>query len=112
LAVRLFGLLKRSRGAAARADSRPATRVRIDSRTYTVAQLWRDAFEIEGYSGDLIVRQRFEFRFLFDVDGKTVEVPTRGVVIRSEGGRLVARFLAPQPYYQKVMRRALAEAVA
>lgn len=108
--MRLLSLLKRHRGAAARANAAPPARVRIDSRSYTVSRLWRDAFQIDGYTGDLIARQRFDFSFLFELAGEPVEVPTHGVVIRVDGGRLVARFLAPQPYYQKVMRRALAEA--
>jgi hypothetical protein len=39
-------------------------------------------------------------------------VPTRGTVVEVKGQQVVAKYLAPQPYYQKLMRRALAERAA
>lgn len=82
-------------------------RVRIDSRDYTLAALDRRSLVIDGYNGDLIPRQRFHFSFLLPIDGETIEVPTRGVVLAIENGRLRARYLAPQPYHQRLMRKAI-----
>jgi hypothetical protein len=101
----------KSGGSRAPATGQPAAaaqaRVRIDSRTYPLAALDRQKLVVDGYNGDLIPRQRFHFAFLLPIDGDTVEVPTRGVVLAIQDGRLHARYLAPQPYHQRLMRKAI-----
>jgi hypothetical protein len=77
-----------------------------------VARLDRATVTIDGVQGDMVPNQRFQFAFCLEVDGEEVEVPTRGTVLRVAGGQVVAKYLAPQPYYQKIMRRALAQRAA
>jgi hypothetical protein len=112
-----FNLLKRTAGrraagAAGPASAAPVARARIDRKVYPVTRLDRATVVIDGVTGDLVPNQRFQFAFCFDLDGEEVEVPTRGTVLRVTGGQLVAKYLAPQPYYQKLMRRALAQRAA
>lgn len=109
----LFRSKAAGRGAAdgARAAA-PIARARIDRKVYPVARLDRATVTIDGVQADMVVNQRFQFAFCLEVDGEEVEVPTRGTVLRVNGGQLVAKYLAPQPYYQKIMRRALAQRAA
>jgi hypothetical protein len=104
------------RGRAGRAASgdaaAPIARARIDRKIYPVARLDKATVTIDGVQGDMVPNQRFQFAFCLEVDGEEVEVPTRGTVLRVAGGQLVAKYLAPQPYYQKIMRRALAQRAA
>ncbi len=90
----------------------PVARARIDRKVYPVTRLDRATVTIGGVQSDLVVNQRFQFAFCFNVDGEEVEVPTRGTVLRIAGGQLVAKYLAPQPYYQKIMRKALGQRAA
>lgn len=87
--------------------AQPEASVRIDSGVYALSALDRRKLVIDDYRGDLIARQRFHFSFLLPIDGETVEVPTSGVVLAIKDGRLYARYLAPQPYYQRLMRKAI-----
>ena len=98
--------------AAADGPAGPVAHARIDRRVYPVTQLDRATVTIDGFQGDMIRNQRFQFAFQFELDGEEVEVPTRGTVLRTANGRLVAKYLAPQPYYQKIMRRALGQRAA
>ena len=104
------------RGRAGRAASSgaaaPIARARIDRKVYPVARLDKATVTIDGFQGDMVPNQRFQFAFCLEVDGEEVEVPTRGTVLRVAGGQVVAKYLAPQPYYQKIMRRALAQRAA
>ena len=77
-----------------------------------VRRLDRATVTIDGFQGDMVVNQRFQFAFCLEVDGEEIEVPTRGTVLRVAGGQVVARYLAPQPYYQKIMHRALSRRAA
>ena len=90
----------------------PVARARIDRKVYPVARLDRATVTIDGVQADMVVNQRFQFAFCLEVDGEEVEVPTRGTVLRVAGDQVVAKYLAPQPYYQKIMRRALAQRAA
>jgi hypothetical protein len=90
----------------------PVARARIDRKVYPVARLDKATVTIDGVQADMVVNQRFQFAFCLEVDGEEVEVPTRGTVLRVTGGQVVAKYLAPQPYYQKIMRRALAQRAA
>ena len=101
------------RGGAGRASpAAPIARARIDRKVYPVARLDKATVIIDGFQGDMVPNQRFQFAFCLEVDGEEVEVPTRGTVLRVTGGQVVARYLAPQPYYQKLMRRALGQRAA
>ena len=92
--------------------AQPVARARIDRKIYPVARLDKATVTIEGVQSDMVPNQRFQFAFCLEVDGEEVEVPTRGTVLRVTGGQLVAKYLAPQPYYQKIMRRALSQRAA
>ena len=104
------------RGGAGRAPADgpagPIARARIDRKVYPVARLDKATVTIDGFQGDMVPNQRFQFAFCLEVDGEEIEVPTRGTVLRVAGGQVVARYLAPQPYYQKIMRRALSQRAA
>ena len=90
----------------------PVARARIDRHVYPVVDLDQKTLTIDGVTGDMVPNQRFEFAFCLEVDGEEVEVPTRGTVLEVKGGQVVAKYLAPQPYYQKIMRRALSQRAA
>jgi hypothetical protein len=94
------------------AAPKPVAHVRIDRHDYPVVRLDRATLTVTGFTGDLIEKQHFQFSFCFELDGEPVEVPTRGTVLKLDGGRLEARYFAPQPYYQRLMRRALAQRAA
>lgn len=107
--MRLFDRRKRKseETAAETAPAEPVAHVRIDSHQYPVTELDNTTLTIAGYSGDLIARQRFQFSFRFKLGDEPVEVPTSGIVLSTDGGKLVARYYRPQPYYQKLMRKGL-----
>lgn len=95
---------------AAEAEERPdgpRAGIRIDSRDYTLAALDSKQLTVDGFGGDLVAGQRFHFAFLLPLKDGTVEVPTQGTVLSLDGSRLVARYYAPQPYYQRLMRQAV-----
>lgn len=82
-------------------------RVRIDGVEYALSKLEQSTFVVHGYFGSLIAPQRFNFHFVFEIGGETIEVPTHGTLRKLEDGRLRASFFAPQPYYQRLMRKAM-----
>lgn len=86
---------------------REPARVRIDSREYPLAALNRAVLVVDGFEGDFVAGQRFHFCFVLPLEGESVEVPTAGRVLHLAEGRLVARYYAPQPYYQRLMRQAI-----
>ncbi|MBK1667451.1 hypothetical protein CKO28_05325 [Rhodovibrio sodomensis] len=92
--------------------SGPLVRARIDRKVHPVTQFDRATVTIDGVTEDMVPRQRFQFAFCLEVDGEEVEVPTRGTVVEVKGKQVVATYLAPQPYYQKLMRRALSQRAA
>lgn len=98
--------------AGSQAAAGPVAQARIDRKVYPVTKLDRATVTIDGVTDDLVPNQRFHFAFRFNLDGEDVEVPTSGTVLNFDGGQLVAKYLAPQPYYQKIMRRALAQQAA
>ena len=91
---------------------KPVARARIDRQVYPVARLDRATVTIDGVTSDMVPNQRFQFAFCFEIDGEEVEVPTRGTVMRVQGHQVIAKYLAPQPYYQKIMHRALSRQAA
>lgn len=96
---------------AAQAPAEPLPiRVRIDGVEYPLSKLEQSVFIVHGYYGSLIAPQRFNFHFVFEVDGETVEVPSHGTLRKLEDARMRASFFAPQPYYQRLMRKALRRA--
>ena len=108
----MLGLFKRGEAggsdeAHGEQEQRAPARVRIDSREYALAALDRAILVVEGFEGDFVARQRFQFCFVLPLEDEDVEVPTSGRVLRLSEGRLVARYYAPQPYYQRLMRQAI-----
>ena len=107
----LFGNRRDGQASGQNADespSEPIGHVRIDRHHYPVMHLDKTSMTVSGFTGDLVVNQRFHFTFCFELDGDLIEVPTHGVVLDISGDQLEARYYAPQPYYQRLMRRALA----
>ncbi len=81
-------------------DGAGTARVEIDSATFEIADLKVRSFRIPKYDGGLIARQHFTFVLHFEAGGEEVAFSGRGVVIRLDRRTgLVARFFAPQPYY-------------
>ncbi|MBI1207941.1 MAG: hypothetical protein GC191_11720 [Azospirillum sp.] len=76
-------------------------RIMIGSKTYDVAELGMRNFKISPYSGDLIAKQRFDFRLLLEFEGKTTEIPIQGMVMKVDQEGLHGHFGAPQPFHQK-----------
>ena len=53
-------------------------------------------------NGDLIAKQKFDFRIAFTLNGEAIEVGCRGVVARlDDQAGLIARYSQPQPYYER-----------
>ena len=109
----LFGFGRRngngggqSRGANKQGKGASIARVRVDSGYYNVAALDTRSVTISGVDRDFIKGQRIHFSFVLDVNGETVEVPTRGTVHRVSGSQITTTFLAPQPYYQRYLKQA------
>lgn len=106
----LLGRWRKQREASSQEPAQPqAPRagVRIDSRDYTLAALDTRQLMVDGFDGDLVAGQRFNFAFLLPLEDGTFEAPTQGVVLSTSGRRLVARYYALQPYHQRLMRRAI-----
>ncbi len=97
------GREKATSSAAAAAD-RPKTAptIVIDRHEYQPEEFILGSFRIRPYGGDLIAKQQFDFRIMFQQGGETVDFACRGQVMRcnAETG-LVARFQMPQPFFQK-----------
>lgn len=105
--MRLFGKDKSPPGGEDARELRAPARVRIDSGEYPLTSLTRKLLVIDGFDRDFVARQYFYFSFLLPLEEETAEVPTRGKVLNVAEGRLVARYFAPQPYYQRLMRQAI-----
>ena len=76
--------------------------IRIDSHEYPAAEFIPGTFRIRPYDGDLIAKQKFDFRITFTLNGELVEVTCRGVVARlDEQVGLIARYSQPQPFYER-----------
>ncbi|WP_029009539.1 hypothetical protein [Azospirillum halopraeferens] len=74
----------------------------IDRHDYQTEEFAPGSFRIRPYEGDLIARQRFDFRIAFDLDNEPVEFHCSGIVVRldAESG-LVARYQPPQPFFER-----------
>lgn len=76
--------------------------IKIDSHEYPVAEFVPGTFRIRPYDGDLIAKQKFDFRIAFTLNGEPIEVGCRGVVARlDDQAGLIARYSQPQPYYER-----------
>jgi len=84
------------------------SRVRIDSAYYNIAALDTKTVTVGGLDREFIKGQRIHFAFVLDVDGDTVEIPTRGTVHRVNGSQMTTSYMAPQPYYQRYLKQAAA----
>jgi hypothetical protein len=84
------------------------SRVRIDSAYYSIAALDTKTVTVSGIDRDFIKGQRIHFSFVLDVNGETIEIPTRGTVHRVNGSHMTTSYMAPQPYYQRYLKQAAA----
>lgn len=98
----------RSKTAAAPAarDDKPRPdrppKIVVDRHEYDPEEFILGSFRIRPYDGDLIAKQQFDFRIVFDLGGETVDVACRGIVVRlDDQAGLVARYHQPQPFYQR-----------
>ena len=74
----------------------------IDHHEYVPEEFVLGSFRIRPYDGDLIAKQKFDFRLQFDIGGDPVDVSCMGIVVKltAEAG-LVARYQSPQPFYER-----------
>lgn len=75
----------------------------IDHHEYVPEEFVMGSFRIRPYDGDLIAKQQFDFRLVFDLGGEdAVDVACRGLVVKmNEQTGLVARYQSPQPFYER-----------
>ncbi len=74
----------------------------IDRHEYTPEEFVMGSFRIRPYDGDLIAKQQFDFRMVFDLGNDPVDVACRGMVVKmSDQTGLVARYQSPQPFYER-----------
>lgn len=80
----------------------PPPLVKIDSHEYPAAEFVPGVFRIRPYDGDLIAKQSFDFKVSFSLNNEPIEISCRGSVARlDEKTGLIARYSAPQPYYER-----------
>lgn len=93
-----------AKSAAEPRKERPSTppKIVIDHHEYVPEEFVIGSFRIRPYDGDLIAKQKFDFRLQFDLGGDPVDVSCMGMVVKmtAEAG-LVARYQAPQPFYER-----------
>lgn len=83
--------------------------VMIDRTAYNVQNISISGFLIKGYDGSLIERQRFQFRYRFNFDGKIQEYSAEGMVVRLDNNGLAARVQPGQPAVRRDILRSLAK---
>lgn len=89
---------------AAAAKDRPSTppSIHIDHNEYTPEEFALGSFRIRPYDGDLIAKQQFDFKIAFTLSGDAIEFACRGIVVKMDAQvGLVARYLHPQPFYER-----------
>ncbi|MCG5242224.1 hypothetical protein [Azospirillum doebereinerae] len=83
---------------------RPATppKIVIDHHEYVPEEFALGSFRIRPYDGDLIGKQQFDFRMVFDLGNDPVDVACHGLVVKmTDQTGLVARYQSPQPFYER-----------
>lgn len=88
----------------ARVKDRPSQppHILIDRHDYEPEEFVMGSFRIRPYEGDLIAKQRFDFRISFPLGDETIEFACRGTVVKlDEKVGLVARYEPPQPFYER-----------
>lgn len=95
------GDAKSSSGPQKERPSAPPTIV-IDHHDYVPEEFVLGSFRIRPYDGDLIAKQKFDFRLQFDLGGDPVDVSCVGMVVKlTEEAGLVARYQSLQPFYER-----------
>ncbi|PWC66604.1 hypothetical protein TSH7_05545 [Azospirillum sp. TSH7] len=93
-----------TKAAAEPRKERPSSlpKIVIDHHDYVPEEFVLGSFRIRPYDGDLIAKQKFDFRLQFDIGGDPVDVSCMGIVVKltAEAG-LVARYQSPQPFYER-----------
>ena len=91
---------------AATAKNSGAPRVKIDSTTHPVTAMDTSYVTVSNVDKDIAKGQRLHFAFVVEVEGETVDIPTHGIVRAANKDKIVVRYLSPQPYYQRYLRKA------
>ncbi|PWC31452.1 hypothetical protein [Azospirillum sp. TSO35-2] len=79
-----------------------APKIVIDHHDYVPEEFALGSFRIRPYDGDLIAKQQFDFRMIFDLGNDPVDVVCRGLVVKlNDQTGLVARYQSPQPFYER-----------
>lgn len=74
----------------------------VDHHEYTPEEFVFGSFRIRPYQGDLIAKQQFDFHVAFTLGGEQVDFTCHGLVVKcDEQVGLVARYMRPQPYYER-----------
>lgn len=74
----------------------------IDHHEFSPEEFAFGSFRIRPYEGDLIPKQHFDFRMSFTLSDALVEFACHGVVVKSNAQTgLVARYVQPQPFYER-----------
>jgi len=96
----------RAKKKAAPAKAGGGPQVKIDSTTHPVTAMDTTYVTVSNVDKDIAKGQRLHFAFVIDVEGETLDVPTHGIVRAVNGDKIVVRYLSPQPYYQRYLRKA------
>lgn len=96
--------------------SAPAGRVRlnnlsvmIDGQSYQIAHLNIVDVLVAGAPDWIAPRQKVDFSFVLNLDGKERGLPTYGVVIRNDSQGLEMRYNAPALRWRDILARLIAE---
>ena len=76
--------------------------IRIDRHEYLPEEFALGSFRIRPYDGDLIAKQQFDFRIVFQLGEESLDFACRGIVVKmDEQVGLVARYHHPSPFYER-----------
>ena len=101
---KLSGKGKSEPGAAGAPKQRPSgpPHIMIDRHEYEPAEFALGSFRIRPYDGDLIAKQQFDFRIVFQLGEERFDFACRGMVVKMDDtAGLVARYSQPQPFYER-----------
>jgi hypothetical protein len=81
----------------------------IDLKVYTVAGLNMQDVMVSGAPDWIVPKQRVDFSFIIDLQGKERHLPTYGVVLSNDARGLDIRYRPPTSQWRAILLRLLSE---
>jgi hypothetical protein len=100
------------RRSAARAPAGPDAQIKIDSKVYALENWGASGFVVDGFSGSMVMKQRFAATLMIREGEQTIEFRTDAVVVRAEGKKLGAKFLFLSPEAKRAIESRVRRATA